>query len=94
MNYLEIAGSKYSGVELADITADRLYEIGVKSFQSIEVSVRKNHLSIAFDNEQDVEIVKAISGSESQSLNNIFETRNADLFLLSLVNTSHQPGFC
>jgi hypothetical protein len=94
MNFLEISGEKYGSDELTAIVAARLAEIGVNSFQSIQVNAQRNHLSIAFDDKQDIEIAKAISGSESHSLNNVFETRNAVSFLLFLVNTSHQPGIC
>jgi len=94
MNYLEIAGEKYGSDELTSHIANRLAEIGVNSFQSIQVNAQSNHLSIAFDDEQDVQIAMAISGSDSQSISNIFESRNAVSFLLYLVNTSNQTGFC
>ncbi len=94
MNYLEIAGEKYGSDEITSHIAARLAEIGVNSFQSIQVNAHCNHLSIAFDDEQDVQIAMAISGSDSQSISNVFESKNAVSFLLSLVNTSNQPGFC
>jgi len=94
MNYLEIAGDKYSSDELTDIAAARLAEIGVNSFQSIQFNTQNNHLAIAFDDKQDVNIANAIAGTDSQSRSNIFKSGNAVSFLLSLVNTSNQPGFC
>jgi len=94
MNYLEISGEKYGSDELTSHIANRLAEIGVNSFQSIQVNAQSNHLSIAFDDEQDVQVAMAISGSDSHSISNVFESRNAVSFLLSLVNTSNQPGFC
>ncbi len=94
MNYLEIAGEKYGSDELTSHIANRLAEIGVNSFRSIQVDAQSNHLSIAFDDEQDVRIALAISGSDSQCRSNVFESKNAVSFLLSLVNTSNQPGFC
>ena len=94
MNYLEIAGEKYGSDELTSHIAARLAEIGVNSFQSIQVNAANNHLAIAFDDEEDVQIAMAISGSDSKSRSNVFESRNAVAFLLSLVNTSNQLGFC
>ena len=94
MNYLEIAGEKYGSDELTSHIAARLAEIGVNSFQSIQVSAANNHLAIAFDDEDDVEIARAIAGADSRSKSNIFESRNAVAFLLSLLNTSNQLGFC
>ena len=94
MKYLEIGGEKYGSDELNGIIAGRLSEIGVKSFQSIQVNAQSNHLEIAFDDKKDVDIVKAIAGPNSRSISNIFQSRNAIEFLLYLVNTSHQPGIC
>ena len=94
MNYIEIAGEKYGSDELTSHIAARLAEIGVNSFQSIQVSAANNHLAIAFDDEDDVEIARAIAGADSRSKSNIFESRNAVAFLLSLLNTSNQLGFC
>jgi hypothetical protein len=94
MNYLEIAGDKYSSDELTDIAAARLCEIGVNSFQSIQVNTLDNILAIAFDNEQDVQVAKAIAGSESNSKGNVFQSLNAAAFILDLYTTSNQPGFC
>ena len=94
MNYLEIAGDKYSSDELIDIAAARLAEIGINSFQSIQFNTRNNHLAIAFDDRQDVNIANAIAGTESQSRSNIFQSTNAIAFLLSLTDTSNQLGFC
>ena len=94
MNYLEIAGEKYGSDELTSHIAARLAEIGVNSFQSIQVNAANNHLAIAFDDKQDVNIANAIAGTDSQSRSNIFQSGNAVSFLLSLVNTSNQPGFC
>ena len=94
MNYLEIAGDKYSSDELTDIAAARLAEIGVNSFQSIQFNTQNNHLAIAFDDKQDVNIANAIAGTVSQSRSNIFKSKNAIAFLVSLTDTSNQPGFC
>ena len=94
MNYLEIAGEKYGSDELTSHIANRLAEIGVNSFQSIQVNAGNNHLAIAFDDKQDINIANAIAGSDSQSRSNAFQSKNVVSFLLSLVNTSNQPGFC
>ncbi len=94
MNYLEIAGDKYSSDELTDILAARLCEIGVNSFQSIQVKTQNNHIAIAFGDAQDSQIAKAIAGSECKLKGNIFQSKNAIAFLLSLTDTSNQPGFC
>ena len=94
MNYLEIAGEKYGSDELTSHIAARLAEIGVNSFQSIQVNAQSNHLSIAFDDEQDVQVAMAIAGADSRSKSNIFQSENAIAFLLSLTDTSNQPGFC
>ena len=94
MNYLEIAGEKYGSDELTSHIAARLAEIGVNSFQSIQVNAANNHLAIAFDDKQDVNIANAIAGTDSQSRSNIFQSENAIAFLLSLTDTSNQPGFC
>jgi len=94
MNYLEISGEKYGSDELNGIIAARLSEIGVNSFQSIQVNTQSNHLEIAFDDKEDVAIANAIAGPDSRSISNIFQCKNAIAFLLSLTDTSNQPGFC
>jgi len=94
MNYLEISGEKYGSDELNGIIAARLSEIGVNSFQSIQVNTQSNHLEIAFDDKEDVAIANAIAGPDSRSISNIFQSRNAIKFLLSLTNTSNQAGLC
>ena len=94
MDYLEIAGEKYGSDEIIGHIANRLAEIGVHSFQSIQVNAQTNHISIAFDDKQDVQIANAISGSDSHSMNNVFQSKDAVSFLLSLFSTSNQPGFC
>ena len=94
MNFLEISGEKYGSDELTAIVAARLAEIGVNSFQSIQVNTLDNILAIAFDNEQDVQVAKAIAGSESNSKGNVFQSLNAAAFILDLYTTSNQPGFC
>ena len=94
MNYLEIAGEKYGSDEITSHIANRLAEIGVNSFQSIQVNTHSNHIEIAFDDEQDVNIANAIAGTDSQSRSNIFKSKNAIAFLVSLTDTSNQPGFC
>ncbi len=94
MNYLEIAGEKYGSDEITSYIATRLVEIGVNSFQSIQVNVQKNHIAIAFDDEQDVQIAMAISGSDSKSMSNVFQSKDAVSFLLSLVSPANQLGSC
>lgn len=94
MNYLELSGEKYGSDELTSIVAARLAEIGINSFQSIQFNTQNNHLAIAFDDKQDVNIANAIAGTDAQSRSNIFQSENAIAFLLSLTDTSNQPGFC
>jgi hypothetical protein len=94
MNFLEIAGDKYGSDDLASYAATKLSEIGVSSFQSIQVNAQKNQIAICFDDEEDALIASAIGGAQAHTHNNIFQSNDASSFLISLYNTSNQPGFC
>ena len=94
MNYLEISGEKYGSDDLASYAATKLSEIGVSSFQTIQVSAQNNQIAISFDEEEDALIACAIAGDQARTHSNIFQSNDASGFLLSLFNIANQPGFC
>lgn len=94
MHYLEISGEKYGSDDLASFAATKLSEIGVSSFQTIQVNAKRNHIAICFDVEEDVRIAAAIGGYPSRIHSNIFQSADASGFLLSLLCTANQPGIC
>ena len=94
MNYLEISGEKYGSDDLASYAATKLSEIGVSSFQSIQVNTQKNQIAICFDDEEDALVACVIAGSPNRTRSKIFQSSDATAFLLSLYNIADQPGFC
>ncbi|NQV16140.1 hypothetical protein HQ531_11830 [bacterium] len=94
MNYLEIAGEKYGSDDLVSYAATKLSEIGVNSFQSIQINTENNHIAICFDTEEDALIACAIAGFQSRINSNVFQSDDATDFLISLQCTASQAGFC
>ena len=93
MTYLEISGEQYGSNELISFAAAQLSEIGVNSFQAIQVDAGQNKIDIQFDDLNDSIIVHAINGTDHRFTNHKITSNNARQFLLALFETSNQAAF-
>ena len=93
MNFLEISGEKYGSNDLISFTATQLTEIGVSSFQSIQVDTRQNQIDILFEDMDYTKIVHAINGTPQTVNTNEFKSNDARQFLLALFETSNQAAY-
>ncbi len=93
MTYLEISGEQYGSNELISFAAAQLSEIGVNSFQAIQVDAGQNKIDIQFDDLNDSIIVHAINGANHRFNTLKFTSNNARQFLLALFETSNQAAF-
>lgn len=91
MNYLEINGERFGSNDLIGFLTNKLTEIGVNNFQSININTASNQIDIQFGDIIDANIARAIAGSP-QSNKHQFQTKDARHFLLALFETTVQAG--
>ncbi len=90
---LEISGEQYGSNDLIGFVATQLSELGVNSFQAIQVDAGQNKIDIQFDDLNDSKIVHAINGTHQRFNTHTFTSNNARQFLLELYETSNQAAY-
>ncbi len=84
MRFLNIAGDYYGRSQLAQLTADGLSNLGLDSFQHINVNIRADQVSIIFEKLEDATCVRAIAGANQRSSSKEFQSKNIGQFILNL----------
>ena len=84
MRFLNIAGDYYGTSQLAQLTADGLSNLGLDSFQHINVNIETDQVSIIFEKLEDATCVRAIAGANQLSSSKEFQSKNIGQFILNL----------
>ena len=84
MRFLNIAGDHYGRSQLAQLTADGLSNLGLNSFQHININLKTDQVSIVFESLEDATCVRAIAGANQQSKSKEFHGNNIGQFILNL----------
>jgi hypothetical protein len=84
MRFLRIAGEQYGTNQLAQLTADGLSNLGLDSFQHINVKIKTDQVSIIFESLEDATCAHAIAGTNQQSKSKEFHCENIGQFILNL----------
>jgi len=85
MRFLNIAGDYYGRSQLAQLTADGLSNLGLSSFQHININIKTDQVSIVFESLEDATCVRAIAGSNQPSRSKEFHGNNIGQFILNLI---------
>ena len=94
MRFLNIAGDHYGRSQLAQLTADGLNNLGLSSFQHININIKTDQVSILFKSLEDATCVRAIAGADQQSRSKRFRSKNIGKFILNLfevISTGRNP---